>query len=116
MPVMKPCADPDCGELVPKGTDRCKLHRRDNRARRKREGLTGKRGSTARWRRIRARVLRRDHNRCQRCGNERELEVHHKDGNPTNNAMWNLVTLCGYCHRLAEAAKKAAIERREQQA
>jgi 5-methylcytosine-specific restriction endonuclease McrA len=27
------------------------------------------------------------------------LEVHHIDGNPLNNALENLVTLCNFCHR-----------------
>lgn len=39
---------------------------------------------------------------CQTCGrsvSETRLYVHHKDENPLNNDLSNLVTLCGSCHR-----------------
>ena len=56
---------------------------------------------------------KRDHSRCQLCGKETSLVVHHRDGqgereseltgNHTlrqtpNNALDNLVTLCRHCH------------------
>jgi 5-methylcytosine-specific restriction endonuclease McrA len=41
---------------------------------------------------------------CVRCGHEHDpaggycLTVHHLDGDPTNNAWWNLAALCQRCH------------------
>ena len=43
-------------------------------------------------------ALVRDSLRCQECGSEQELEVHHKDVDEYNNALKNLVTLCKPCH------------------
>jgi hypothetical protein len=52
---------------------------------------------TAEWKAARAAAQRRDGFRCVRCGltNRRtKLEVHHIDGNPLNNDLSNLETLC----------------------
>jgi len=35
---------------------------------------------------------------CQACGATTNLAAHHVDGNPANNALPNLMTLCGSCH------------------
>ena len=35
---------------------------------------------------------------CDRCGTTTRLAVHHIDGNPANNVMDNLMTLCDVCH------------------
>lgn len=35
---------------------------------------------------------------CAICGKEGYTEVHHKDGNPMNNDLSNLVRLCKSCH------------------
>jgi 5-methylcytosine-specific restriction endonuclease McrA len=41
---------------------------------------------------------------CSKCGFVAEdicqLDVHHKDGNHSNNALENLKTVCANCHRL----------------
>jgi 5-methylcytosine-specific restriction endonuclease McrA len=41
---------------------------------------------------------------CERCGfvpvHRAQLDVHHRDGNHSNNASANLATLCANCHRL----------------
>ena len=41
---------------------------------------------------------------CENCGfvavDKRQLDVHHKDGNHSNNDPMNLQTLCANCHRL----------------
>ena len=41
---------------------------------------------------------------CERCGFVPEvsaqLEIHHKDGNHSNNTAENLMTVCANCHRL----------------
>lgn len=43
-------------------------------------------------------VLEMNNYRCSACGYG-YLEVHHVDGNPLNNTLDNLVTLCRRCHR-----------------
>ena len=48
-------------------------------------------------------ILKRDRYRCIECKSEKQLVVHHKDGNgrgskQPNNSMQNLVTLCRACH------------------
>lgn len=59
--------------------------------------------STA-WRRLREEVLLRDLYTCQvaECGRvlggKGEAHVDHVDGDPSNNAMANLQTLCRRCH------------------
>lgn len=88
MPV-RPCLT--CGNLSEQSF--CRLHRK-----------AAARGSTRSWRRIREAVLRRDGYRCtakrngQRCIEGSRLEVHHIDGNPANNALENLETLCARHH------------------
>jgi 5-methylcytosine-specific restriction endonuclease McrA/biotin operon repressor len=43
-------------------------------------------------------------NRCERCGitewqgEPLNMQLHHKDGDPTNNELENLELLCGNCH------------------
>ena len=36
---------------------------------------------------------------CERCGSNRYLHVHHRDGNPQNNAALNRMVLCSGCHQ-----------------
>lgn len=62
------------------------------------------RGS-AKWKRKRAEILKRDHNKCKVCDSCEGLQVHHivsLDVNPSlkleNN---NLITLCNKCHHLS---------------
>ena len=50
-------------------------------------------------------VKSRDNFKCQECGRRssrfgyyKGLDVHHIDGNPTNNCLDNLITLCRSCH------------------
>ncbi|EMT3094523.1 HNH endonuclease [Neisseria gonorrhoeae] len=52
------------------------------------------------WQDIRKKILERDEYVCQECGFHCNsyLEVHHIDGDHTNNAESNLETLCTYCH------------------
>jgi len=38
-------------------------------------------------------------NKCVICGTEEGLHIHHKDHNPTNNEIENLILLCGICHK-----------------
>ncbi len=44
-------------------------------------------------------VLERDKG-CGLCGAKTdEVDVHHWDGNPGNDELWNLIAVCGTCHR-----------------
>lgn len=57
-------------------------------------------GSTRRWRKLRAFVMRRDGSRCQRCGGRASPECHHvvplaAGGLDTPS---NLRILCRSCH------------------
>lgn len=106
--VMRPCIEPSCPRLTT-GT-RCKVHERANRRRRKQQGLTGKRGSTTAWRRLRRRVIARAGYRCEWPGCDKVFpahpaEVHHKDGNSRNNSINNLEALCHDHHVEAERQK-----------
>ena len=58
------------------------------------------RGSTRKWRRLRAYVLRRDAGRCQRCGCHTGLECHHVIPVASGglDAPSNCRTLCRPCH------------------
>ena len=38
------------------------------------------------------------------------LEIHHKDKQPTNNLISNLVLLCRKCHKIADLKLRKAIE------
>lgn len=74
--------------------------------------------STSRWRKLRARVLRRDGGLCRRChqsGIERVAdEVHHLRPVRAGGAIWdtaNLVSLCRQCHRERHETKIEAARR-----
>ena len=43
-------------------------------------------------------IIQRDGNKCQKCGSNKYLIVHHIDGDNTNNEFMNLITLCNKCH------------------
>ena len=38
-------------------------------------------------------------NECVICSGKEGLHVHHKDHNPSNNRLDNLILLCGVCHK-----------------
>jgi len=40
---------------------------------------------------------------CEICRKSDKIHVHHRDGNPLNNATDNLQTLCASCHRLTHS-------------
>jgi hypothetical protein len=35
---------------------------------------------------------------CRWCGSDDRLEVHHRNGDATDNSMSNLILLCHACH------------------
>ncbi|MFL5867928.1 MAG: HNH endonuclease [Thermoleophilaceae bacterium] len=82
-PPRKLCAIAGCPQLVPSGTTRCRTHRR------KQHGPD--RGGRP-WRRLRAQIIDRDGG-CVVCGTSHQLEVHHRDGDRTNNNPANLMTV-----------------------
>lgn len=56
-------------------------------------------------------IRKRDNYTCQECGktqeqnlkeHDRKLDVHHIDGNDTNNIEENMITYCRKCHRKIE--------------
>ena len=38
-------------------------------------------------------------NECAICSGKEGLHIHHKDHNPSNNRLDNLILLCGVCHK-----------------
>lgn len=58
------------------------------------------------WRVQRERAKQRDGHACQHCGKTGKLSVHHMTPYRVSqdNRLSNLVTLCGSCHRKADAA------------
>jgi 5-methylcytosine-specific restriction endonuclease McrA len=46
-------------------------------------------------------ILSKFNNQCVVCNQTEGLHIHHKDHNPSNNKMENLVVLCGVCHKKA---------------
>ena len=55
------------------------------------------------------RLLKEQHGQCGRCGlrltTEDVLEVHHQDGNHSNNRLSNLVLLHAHCHDQEHGAR-----------
>jgi hypothetical protein len=45
---------------------------------------------------------------CEGCGAAIAAEVHHRDGDPSNNELENLEVLCRACHRAREAEKRTS--------
>ena len=90
----------DCGTFITEGKRCARCQRRRNAkqdARRQQLGL--RRGSTRQWRKTREQVLRRDGYACRVCGvssnfSGARLEVHHVDGDPKNDRLWNLEVRC----------------------
>lgn len=59
---------------------------------------------------VRTAIKKRDLERCLRCGG-RGTELHHRmRRREGGHGLWNIVTLCGSCHRWAHANVAAARE------
>lgn len=43
---------------------------------------------------------------CETCGQPKARDVHHKDGDHTNNALTNLIRLCRSCHVKAHRPRR----------
>jgi 5-methylcytosine-specific restriction endonuclease McrA len=60
--------------------------------------------------RLRSFILERDGHKCSECGySSNSLCVHHKDRNPKNNSLDNLITLCKSCHSKEHGMDKIGI-------
>lgn len=46
---------------------------------------------------------------CEICGSDRNIDVHHKDGNPQNNSIDNLQRLCRSCHMKAHRTQRKCL-------
>lgn len=44
-------------------------------------------------------IFSKFNNACAICSRKEGLHTHHKDHNPSNNRMDNLIVLCGVCHK-----------------
>ena len=47
---------------------------------------------------LRRMILKRDKHCCTSCGSKDKLQIHHVDGDRSNDVEDNLVTLCKLCH------------------
>jgi hypothetical protein len=114
MPIIpRPCIEHGCTAYAVPGKARCTTHYAQFEATRRADPhLTGRRGSTPEWRRARGLALWRFKRTCQDCHRTQgqiealkgKLEVHHIDGDPSNNAQGNLLPLCSLgCHQRAQA-------------
>ena len=61
-------------------------------------GLNNKNISSSHSHKI-AKDLKSDIKYCENCSNDKNLEVHHIDGNYKNNNINNLIKLCSTCHK-----------------
>jgi 5-methylcytosine-specific restriction protein A len=97
--VVRPCLVHRCPEYAEPGKSYCQAHLYGRAER----GQTGARGTSAEWRKLRKTAKQKARFRCQECGRRetanRRLEVHHADGDATNNAPENLQALCVSCHK-----------------
>jgi HNH endonuclease len=61
------------------------------------------------WGRVNRRAIREQAgHRCQRCGQQKPLDTHHKDGGKSDHSHENLEALCRKCHKAAHAALKSS--------
>ena len=66
------------------------------------------------WKGICNKILKRDNNECQHCGEKENLHIHHKtDVKFFNPPARYLITLCASCHRLEHHRLKTVNEMRK---
>lgn len=107
--IRRPCIHHRCTRYAVQGGSRCAVHELERERKRWDEGSTGSRGSRPGWRRLRVKVWREQGRRCGVCRDDvREFFLHHRDGDATNNDRANLIALCRPCHKMADAALRAA--------
>src|SRR3990172_10483304 len=66
---------------------------------------------SAEYKRLRQSVLLRDNCTCRFCGyrGEKWMYMDHVDGDPENNALTNLQTLCSWCNVVKHAGMGCVI-------
>ena len=80
-----------CRTRIPSGQSRCSKHRT--------RSPSSRNAMSSRWvRETRPAALERAGHRCEHCGAVDQLEVHHRDMDPSNNVAENLIVLCDSCH------------------
>lgn len=86
----------------------CFIEKAKAKNRRRSERRTARYGTSSLTIATKRRVRNRDGNRCRWCSDPDELQVHHinyrSQGGPDED--WNLITLCGECHRRAHGNKR----------
>ena len=112
--ITRPCGYPGCPELVSHRERCCPEHQHRTRRYDQERGTSSERGYGSRWRAIRRQVLI-DEPLCRDCMEKGRVmaanEVHHKDGNPRNNARENLCPLCKPCHNRRTATEQGFAKR-----
>lgn len=106
MPASKVCGEPGCPELISSGSY-CDAHTTHN-------WDTSTRKSPPGWRRMRARVLRRDRYRCVICGRSASV-VDHLEPMAWGGAgleASNLRAMCMPCHKAKTNQEKLMGRRR----
>jgi HNH endonuclease len=93
------CNQPGCAN-VPVYRGRCILHVEWS-------GLTPRQRGRALVER-RHRIMRARGRVCEQCGEPPPLELHHRDGDTSNDRPANLQLLCLSCHREATAWQRSA--------
>jgi hypothetical protein len=111
--VRRPCLVRGCVRFAVRPLSRCWEHEQEKG---RENYLNVSSGTTSAWKKQRDRVLKRDGNRCRRCGvaekkinGRSNLQAHHVDGSkpgtggsirtPTSDDR--LLTLCTKCHGIA---------------
>lgn len=106
------CGEPGCGEVIEGPRPRCDKHTTGgwDRWKATEDGAAKSQGYGSQWRRAREAALARANHRCEICGSQDRLEVHHRDGrNPTQagaNAASNLMVVCLPDHRRLERERR----------
>ena len=68
---------------------------------------------------IKKHLIKERNHKCEMCSLDKwreesiPLEIHHKDGNRTNNSLDNLQILCPNCHALTDSWKGRNIKKKE---
>jgi 5-methylcytosine-specific restriction endonuclease McrA len=116
MDVLRICNYPGCSETIPH-RGYCEAHQwtaeRKAKERKRQAFKNAKRSNqalynTARWRKLRAQIIKRDRV-CQTCGSDTELQVHHLRPPRGDEGLFyhpdNLAVICATCHRRETAAE-----------
>ena len=64
------------------------------------------------------RIARGQEWKCERCKKKIEklsFDIHHRDGNSSNNSIGNLVALCVKCHRLVTQKQNKEKDKKKKQ-